>query len=166
MHVRFYRVSLKLNDFLQELFCLWLLVVVETKHSILVPFLCIFRGLNQLVHDLALSVFDIANSHEFLGQSVILRLLLLFERGVYLLAGCFTKRFKLADDVTGQIVLCVCDFHHYLKLFLEENVKLRLKLVLGCSINLLAWADLTFEFFNNKSENGFLKFGPNLDVLI
>jgi hypothetical protein len=166
MNVRFDRVSLKLNNFLQELFCLWLLVVVETKHSILLPLCCIVGGLNQLVNDLALSVFNIANTHEFFGQSVILRLLLLFERSVYFLAGCFTKRFELADNITRQIVLGVCDLHHFFQFFLEEDVKLSLKLVLSCGVDLLAWADLAFEFFNNKSENGFLKLGPYLDVLI
>lgn len=37
VYVRLDRVALKLNNFLQELFCLWLLVVVEAEHRILVP---------------------------------------------------------------------------------------------------------------------------------
>lgn len=166
VHVNFDRVTLKLDNFLQELFSLELLMVVEAEHCVLMPFFRVVGRLNQLVHKLALCVFNVTSSIKFFSQSIILRLLILFVRVIDLLAGGLSKRLKLLHDVSRQFVLLICDFHDFLQLFLEENVKIGFKLVFRCRINFFTRADLTFVFFNDKSENCFLKLGSDLNIFV
>ena len=151
----------------KALFSLDLQAVTKAELSKLLPFISIVRRINEMVHEIFLSILNVTNGIKLKSESVKFFGRCLTEACIVLVIARSSDVFKLRDDVGVQIVpLCRKDslLEASLHFGLEENIQLRLQLVLLAGRKRCG-TGLFLDHLSSNPKYGLLKSVAQLEIL-